>query len=84
MYIIENKIIVIVALDGEIMENFISPFCFSVSFKYFLFILMNYTFFLEEEMATHSSILAWRIPVEREAWRATVYGVTNSQTLLSN
>ena len=32
IYIIENKIIVIVALDGEIMENFISPFCFSVSF----------------------------------------------------
>ena len=27
---------------------------------------------LEEEMATHSSILAWRIPMDREAWRATV------------
>ena len=27
---------------------------------------------LEEEMATHSSILAWRIPIDREAWRATV------------
>ena len=24
-------------------------------------------------MATHSSILAWRIPMDREAWRATVF-----------
>ena len=30
---------------------------------------------LEEEMATHSSILAWRIPMERGAWQATVHGV---------
>ena len=33
-------------------------------------------------MATHSSILAWRIPMDREAWRATVHGVTKSQTQL--
>ena len=26
---------------------------------------------LEEDMATHSSILAWRIPMDRGAWRAT-------------
>ena len=37
---------------------------------------------LEEGMATHSSILAWRIPMDRGAWRATVYGVTKSQTRL--
>ena len=30
---------------------------------------------LEEEMVTHSSILAWRIPMDREAWPATVYGI---------
>ena len=30
---------------------------------------------LEKEMATHSSILAWRIPMDRGAWRATVHGV---------
>ena len=35
---------------------------------------------LEESMATHSSILAWRIPMDREAWRAIVHGVTKSQT----
>ena len=28
---------------------------------------------LEKEMATHSSILAWRIP-DRRAWRATSMG----------
>ena len=27
---------------------------------------------LEEGMATHSSILAWRIPKDNGAWRATV------------
>ena len=31
---------------------------------------------LEEGMATHSSVLAWRIPMDRGAWLATVYGVT--------
>ena len=31
---------------------------------------------LEEGMAIHSSILAWRIPMDRGASRATVHGVT--------
>ena len=35
---------------------------------------------LEEGMATHSSILAWRVPRDRGAWPATVHGVTKSQT----
>ena len=39
---------------------------------------------LEESMATHSSILAWRIPMDRGAWRATVREVTKSWTRLSN
>ena len=39
---------------------------------------------LEEGMATHSSILAWRIPMERGVWQATVHGVTKSQTRLSD
>ena len=30
---------------------------------------------LEEEMATHSSMLAWRIPMDRGTWWATVHGV---------
>ena len=33
-------------------------------------------------MATHSSILAWRIPTDRGAWQATVHGVTKSRTRL--
>ena len=32
---------------------------------------------VEEGMATHSSVLAWRIPVDRGVWWATVHGVTN-------
>ena len=35
---------------------------------------------LEEGMATHSSILAWRTPMDRGAWRATVHGIAKSQT----
>ena len=35
---------------------------------------------LEEGMATQYSILAWRIPMHRGAWRATVHGVTKNQT----
>ena len=38
---------------------------------------------LEEGMTTHYSILAWRIPMDRGAWRATVHGVEKSQTRLS-
>ena len=39
---------------------------------------------LEEGMATNFCILAWRIPTERGAWRATVHEVANSQTRLSH
>ena len=34
---------------------------------------------LEEGMTTHSTMLAWRITMDRETWRATVLGVTKSQ-----
>ena len=37
---------------------------------------------LEEGMATQSSILAWRIPMDRGAWGATVHGVAKSRTQL--
>ena len=39
---------------------------------------------LQKGMATHSSILSWRIPMDRGAWRATVHGVTKSRTQLSD
>jgi len=38
-------------------------------------IYSNVYMFLEESMATHSSILTWRIPMDRGAWWATVHGV---------
>ena len=31
---------------------------------------------LKKEMATHPSVLVWKNPMDREAWQATVYGVT--------
>ena len=34
----------------------------------------------EAGMATHTSSLAWRIPMDRGAWRATIHGVTKSRT----
>ena len=39
---------------------------------------------LEEGLATHSSVLAWRIPMNRGAWWAAAHGVTKSRTQLSS
>ena len=33
---------------------------------------------LEECMATHSSILSWRIPMDRGAWRVIAHSVAKS------
>ena len=38
---------------------------------------------MEEGMASHSSILAWRILMDRGAWQVAVHGVSRSQTRLS-
>ena len=35
---------------------------------------------LEKEKATHSSVLAWGIPMHRGAWWATVHRVAESDT----
>ena len=35
---------------------------------------------LKEGMATHSSILAWRIPMDRGGWQVIVHGVAKSRT----
>ena len=37
---------------------------------------------LEEGMATHSSVLAWRIPMDRGIWRTTARRVEKSQKRL--
>ena len=39
---------------------------------------------LEKGMATHSSILPWRIPIDRETWQAAVKVVTKSWTQMSD
>ena len=39
---------------------------------------------LEERIATHSSILAWRIPTDTGDWQATVHGVAKSRTRLGD
>ena len=35
---------------------------------------------LEEGLATHSKILAWRVPIDKGAWRAAVHGVAKIWT----
>ena len=35
---------------------------------------------LEEGLEIQSGFLAWRIPMDRGAWQATVHGVTESDT----
>ena len=37
---------------------------------------------LEKGITVHSSLLAWRNPMDRGAWRATVHGVAKSRTQL--
>ena len=39
---------------------------------------------LDKEMATHSSILAWRMPWTEEPGQATIHGVPKSQTCLND
>ena len=39
---------------------------------------------LDDSMTTLSSILAWRISMDRGAWQPTVHGVTENQTPLSD
>ena len=61
----------------------------SVCFHPHLYLLIRqyariYEYALEEGMATHSSILAWRIPMFRGAWRVTVPGVAKSRTQQSD
>ena len=36
---------------------------------------------LEEGMASHSSIFAWKIRKDRGAWRATVHGVAKESDM---
>ena len=44
---------------------------------------LGWEYTVEEGVSTHSSILTWRISMDRAAWWATVHGVAKSQTQLS-
>ena len=48
------------------------------------FLFLDWADPLAKGMATHSSILAWRIPMDRGASWATVHGITKSKMQLSN
>ena len=39
---------------------------------------------LEKKMTTQSNIPAWRIPMDKGTWQATVHWVTKSRTQLSD
>ena len=41
---------------------------------------LGWEHFLEEGMAAHSSISAWRIPMDTGAWKAIIHGVRKSRT----
>ena len=41
---------------------------------------LDWEYPLEEGMATHPSILAWGIPIDRGTWWAVVRGVAKSWT----
>ena len=43
---------------------------------------LNWEDLLEKEMATHPSILAWRIPMDRGVWQVAAHGITKTQTRL--
>ena len=45
--------------------------------------VLNWEDPLEEGMATHTSIPAWRIPWTRGAWQTTVHRVAKNQTQVS-
>ena len=49
----------------------------------FVFVI-TFRRYLKKEMATHSSILSWKISMDWGAWQATVHGVAKSQTQLSD
>ena len=62
----------------------IQIYCELKSVVYEVCYLRSHNHLSEEGMATHSSVLAWRIPVDREIWWATVHRIPKSQTQLSN
>ena len=51
---------------------------FPLFYVFAIFLHITVYKYLEKEMATHSSILAWKNPMDRGAWQATVHGVARA------
>ena len=43
------------------------------------YLINQLTYDLEKEMATHSSVRAWKNPIDSRAWQATVHGDAKNQ-----
>ena len=73
-----------VAANGKISFFFMAEQCYIWGFPGKEFVCnagdLGWENPLEEGMATQANILAWSIPMDRGAWRATVSGVTKSWT----
>ena len=69
----ENSIWVRASLVAQIVKNPLATWETWV-------LSLNWEDPLEEGMAIHPSILAWRIPMDRGAWQAAVRGVMKSWT----
>ena len=89
---ITNVFFVFVFLIYYLCEKYYKPFIALVTQMVKNLPVMWETYFLslgwedplDKGMAAHSSILAWRIPMDRKTWWAIAHGVTKSQTRLSN
>ena len=71
----ENRIWVRASLVAQIVKNPLATWETWV-------LSLSWEDSLEEGMAIHPSILAWRIPMDRGAWQAAVRGVMKSWTWL--
>ena len=83
----ENSIVLDVSIISDVSDYFrlFQLFQMILEKALLLFILPIFLFpngLLEKEMATHSSIFSWRIPMDKGTWWATVHRVTKSWTQL--
>ena len=73
-------------MSGMLVSLTLSSFSGEIQFykyqEYYIDLSMDVD--MEEGMATHSRILAWRIAMDRGAWQAIVHRLAKSLTRLNN